>query len=319
LDAVERHRGGELLRDRCFDLLLHGAEDLEAVCGDQLEPVKLGRVMRGGNDEPELRPHGGDAVLEGRCREQAKLHDIVPGERQGSRDEMREPGARGPPVPSHRDRCTDGVVPGDGSSEVDGEGRSELLAHDFPDPVRPEQPHAPRRMRGEITLAESGLTTQGRIAPPAPAVKQWLVDEMLGKLARYLRILGCDAQYVRGVSDAEILSLLAGSHRRLVTRDELLAQRAPGATLLRAVMVREQLQELWKRHPDLPRAPQFTRCTLCNGILLLQKPSGAVPIAAILADASAKFRCTNCGHQYWRGSHTAHLERDLASWSGSLS
>jgi uncharacterized protein len=174
-------------------------------------------------------------------------------------------------------------------------------------------------MRGEITLAESGLPEQGKIARPGPATLQWLVDEMLGKLARYLRILGCDTEYVHGLSDAQILSLLAGSHRQLLTRDELLAQRAPRSTLLREVEVREQLQELWAQYPELSRAPQFTRCTLCNGVLVLEPASEGAPIAVVNADRTGKFRCTKCGHQYWRGSHTAHLERDLASWSGSLS
>lgn len=178
-------------------------------------------------------------------------------------------------------------------------------------------------MRGEITLAESELPPEDGTSSREPATPQWLVDEMLGKLARYLRILGCDAEYVRGLADAEILTRLASSHRQLVTRDELLAKRAPHSTLLRAVGVREQLQELWQQHPELPRAPRFTRCTLCNGVLVLEDSSQSLPVTVESSgDAGARpserFRCAKCGQQYWRGSHTAHLERDLASWAGSV-
>lgn len=139
----------------------------------------------------------------------------------------------------------------------------------------------------------------------------WLVDEMLGRLARYLRILGCDTEYVRGVTDDEVLRRLRGTERVLLTRDVGLAARSPRVQLLRAVDVRAQLVELWGAWPGLSRVPRFDRCTECNGELELAtsveggRPTGHAP----------EYRCHACGHRYWSGSHTARLERDLAEWS----
>ncbi|MCI4364130.1 MAG: Mut7-C RNAse domain-containing protein [Thermoplasmata archaeon] len=171
-------------------------------------------------------------------------------------------------------------------------------------------------------MAESHPLLGVEAAPSPPLEEAWLVDEMLGKLARYLRILGCDAEYVQGLSDGEILRRLADSQRTLVTRDALLAERASRATLLRSVTIRDQLQELWVKHPRLSRTPRFTRCTRCNGELEPELPGG--PLVTGTPEGSRfseglgiRFACRRCGQRYWRGSHTEHLERDLASWSGS--
>ncbi|MCI4345498.1 MAG: Mut7-C RNAse domain-containing protein [Thermoplasmata archaeon] len=171
-------------------------------------------------------------------------------------------------------------------------------------------------------MAESRSGRGPEFAAPVAPGASWLVDEMLGKLARYLRILGTDAEYVQGLSDDEVLAKLQESHRILLTRDVRLASRASRSTLLRAVEVRDQLRELWAVHPSLPRTPRFTRCTRCNGELVAAAPAARVTSggqAGIRESAglNPQFTCLTCGHRYWRGSHTEHLERDLASWSGS--
>jgi uncharacterized protein len=141
-----------------------------------------------------------------------------------------------------------------------------------------------------------------RAGAPLPA--RWLLDEMLGRLARYLRFLGLDAEYVRGWSDERILHELPGSDRFLLTRDRDLARRAPRSLLLQTVEVSDQLRELFAAFPDLPRVPSFVRCTRCNG------PLERVPGN----DPRPKFACRSCGHQYWEGSHTSRIRNDLARW-----
>ncbi|MCI4334956.1 MAG: Mut7-C RNAse domain-containing protein [Thermoplasmata archaeon] len=144
----------------------------------------------------------------------------------------------------------------------------------------------------------------------------WLADEMLGRLARYLRILGCDTEYVRGSTDGQILEQLKGSSRILLTRDRDLFRRAARSTLIRSVEVSEQLRELWAAYPELARRPSFDRCTLCNGMLSTR--NSAEPAAPPIP-AQDKFRCMQCGQEYWRGTHTARLESDLARWAAELS
>ena len=132
-----------------------------------------------------------------------------------------------------------------------------------------------------------------------------LLDAMLGKLARYLRMCGYDAAYAldRGIEDDEALAALAEREGRLlVTRDEALAARTEGV-LLRSREVTDQLRELREGGFDLALPDRPRRCSACNG-RVEPLPSGAsVPDYAPDPGERALFRCLECGQVYWRGSH----------------
>jgi len=55
---------------------------------------------------------------------------------------------------------------------------------------------------------------------------RFLADEMLGSLARWLRIMGYDTEYARGMSDSDILARSRVEGRIVLTRDRQLAERA---------------------------------------------------------------------------------------------
>jgi uncharacterized protein with PIN domain len=142
---------------------------------------------------------------------------------------------------------------------------------------------------------------------------------MLGRLARYLRMVGLDTAYVTGLGDDEVAVRARGEGRLLVTRDRLLAQRVPGAILLVAASIEGQWRELRRRYPALPNVPRFERCTLCNGVLSATLPSTVDPISSpvpsrILESGTALFRCAQCGHIYWEGSHVESMRHRLARW-----
>jgi uncharacterized protein len=143
---------------------------------------------------------------------------------------------------------------------------------------------------------------------------------MVGRLARYLRFVGCDTRYARGMTDEEILKLAGAEDRLIVTRDRLLAHRAARAVLLESVRIDGQWKELRAAVPELPTSVRFERCTLCNGRLEPHTlaPNEAPPEGLPSERARSGlplFRCRECGHVYWDGSHTAHVRRDVARWS----
>jgi uncharacterized protein with PIN domain len=156
-----------------------------------------------------------------------------------------------------------------------------------------------------------------RAVAPTP---RWLADEMLGRLARYLRFLGFDTAYVQSLSDAEIEALLRADPRVLLTRDQALAGRVPGALLLSRTDVEGQLREVYRAFPGLPREVSFDRCTLCNGRLLpwLGGPAWEAALQEGVARAMAEGRavrvCEACQHPFWLGSHADRLARDVARW-----
>jgi uncharacterized protein len=152
----------------------------------------------------------------------------------------------------------------------------------------------------------------GRSDVPSPPL---LADEMLGRLARYLRMLGCDTVYARGATDDEIATRARAEGRRLITRDRALARRVPGAVLLDVVDLEQQLREVRRAIPDLPSDLSFDRCTLCNGRLRPVATSGSLTEGGTAPSDRAVYGCEACGHRYWEGSHTASVRRRLRSWS----
>ena len=93
-----------------------------------------------------------------------------------------------------------------------------------------------------------------------------LVDAMLGRLARWLRLMGYDAADWRDGSDEALIAAALAEGRLIVTRDHALAgRRGVRAVLIAAEGLDEQLG---RARPELGGAPTpFTRCSACGGEL----------------------------------------------------
>ena len=161
----------------------------------------------------------------------------------------------------------------------------------------------------------SGAVLRGTVPVP-----RWIADEMVGRLSRYLRIVGCDTTYAHGLSDEEILRLARVEDRVILTRDRRLASRADRALLLRSPFIADQWRAVREAFPDLPTDPRFERCTECNGLLERATPTAeatgpeGVPWDRVRGGLPL-YRCEACGHYYWEGSHTADVRARLASWT----
>jgi len=143
---------------------------------------------------------------------------------------------------------------------------------------------------------------------------------MVGRLARYLRFVGCDTTYARGLSDDEILTQARSDGRVILTRDRNLAGRAARALLLDSPTLADQWRAVRSAFPDLPSEVRFERCTLCNRRLERLSETSTEPRAqGVPWDRVDRglplFRCGACGHYYWEGSHTAEIRARLASWN----
>jgi len=162
----------------------------------------------------------------------------------------------------------------------------------------------------------SGVGFRGTVALP-----RWIADEMVGRLARYLRMVGCDTTYARGLSDDEIVRQAREEGRVVVTRDRHLAARADRALLLRSTDIAEQWRAMRAAYPDLPADVRFERCTECNGVLHRVGGSPPEPLPTEVpwdrvAAGLPLFRCADCGHYYWEGSHTSDVNARIARWEG---
>jgi len=143
---------------------------------------------------------------------------------------------------------------------------------------------------------------------------KFLADCMLGKLARWLVILGYDAAFATGAEtdDLKLLERAKAEGRIFLTRDT----RIPEIQGLRKLVLPEpgfetQLKRVL-RETGLKADPArfFTRCTLCNAPLdevAREEVVSEIPEKVLELD-TAFFRCPKCRRLYWSGSH---VERTL--------
>lgn len=133
---------------------------------------------------------------------------------------------------------------------------------------------------------------------------EFAVNSMLGKLVRWLRILGYDTVYWRG-SDEDLIHKVLRERRVLVTTDRALAARArrmrvdvvrldhgPLAEML-ATVAREQ-------GISLVFDEDSSKCPVCNSRL-----------EAVWSAGRKRWMCVGCGKEYWRGSHWKGIETKL--------
>jgi uncharacterized protein with PIN domain len=140
-----------------------------------------------------------------------------------------------------------------------------------------------------------------------------LLDAMLGKLARYLRMCGYDAAYAldRGIeADDELLRVAETENRRLVTRDRQLAERA-GGVRIDSKAVDAQLRELRDAGFELSLS-EPARCGRCNGPVEPVPSNEPLPDYAPDPAETPCYRCRDCGQVFWKGSHWDDVRERLA-------
>jgi uncharacterized protein with PIN domain len=140
---------------------------------------------------------------------------------------------------------------------------------------------------------------------------RFIADCMLGKLARWLRILGYDTLYYRAISDVDLLQKTLETGRLLLTRDTRLFAKTPmnSGFFITSDHVEDQLQQVVRAlHLDVSR-DVLTRCIACNAELTQVEKSAVEPdVPDFIYYTHNDFsRCPRCGKIYWKGSHQAHI------------
>ena len=152
-----------------------------------------------------------------------------------------------------------------------------------------------------------------RLRPAPLRTPAFVLDSNLGRLARYLRLLGFDCLYRNNYDDRTVANIADQQQRIVLTRDRALLQRKiiTRGYFVREVRPRHQVKEVLARLDLYRLITPFSRCTRCNGDLQ------AVDKQAIDAQLEPKTRkyfhtfsiCTDCGQIYWQGSHHARSLR----------
>jgi uncharacterized protein with PIN domain len=151
-------------------------------------------------------------------------------------------------------------------------------------------------------------------AHEAGAAPQFLADAMLGRLARWLRILGYDAAYDPG-EDKDLLARAWQEGRILLTRDThlLRRRRLPPHLFIQSDHVLEQVRQVLSAL-GLPRtAGPVRRCLRCNVVL---EPCGKDEVAGrvpefVWSRHQTFWRCPACERIYWPGTHRQRMGEAL--------
>jgi len=141
---------------------------------------------------------------------------------------------------------------------------------------------------------------------------------MLGKLTRWLRILGHDVEYAGSMDDKGLAQKAKKEDRVLLTRDVELYKQAIAkgaeAFLIENPNQTANLASLAKRFKvKLEVDVKISRCPKCNGtIRTVSKTEIADKIPLTTSSNYNEFwQCQQCAQVYWRGAHWNRIEKTL--------
>ena len=150
--------------------------------------------------------------------------------------------------------------------------------------------------------------------------QRFICDEMLVRLARWLRAAGYDTEVVtRGVKDRDLMADAMANDRLILTRDRKFLERRGADTqvfFVISVDIDEQVREItgplginWIKAP-------FSRCLMDNAPL---RPASDAEINALPWPQQKPLgpftTCPECGRHYWTGSHTRRMSGKLEAWA----
>lgn len=144
----------------------------------------------------------------------------------------------------------------------------------------------------------------------------FLVDAMLGNLAKKLRVLGFDSAYFSSIEDDKLVTIAKNEKRVILTKDEILCKRAQNQNI-DAILIRgnDEIEQI----AQINRSIKFgrfkidtsnSRCINCNGKLqIIEKYRiiGKIP-EGILERVEKFWICDGCKKIYWEGTHFEKLQ-----------
>lgn len=142
---------------------------------------------------------------------------------------------------------------------------------------------------------------------------KFLADSMLGRLAKWLRILGYDTLYFSSLEDNNLVRIARAEGRIILTRDrEMVRRRGIDSLLIESDDFRAQICQAL-RHFDLNLDSSFSRCSVCNSPLQ-RVAKGAVRerVPPYVFQTQERFSlCPRCGKIYWQGTHWQRIRERL--------
>ncbi len=161
------------------------------------------------------------------------------------------------------------------------------------------------------------VTPLNHLRPRPLRETRFILDTHLGRLARYLRMLGLDAAYRNDFDDEMIIERARDEGRIILTRDRGILRHGEvtHGYWLRSTDSEEQLREVVEALDLWSAARPFSRCIVCNEELTAVEKEDVedrIP-PSVRAQFDEFSQCPCCRRVYWRGSHYDRMQRLIAS------
>ena len=147
---------------------------------------------------------------------------------------------------------------------------------------------------------------------------KFIVDGMLGKLTRWLRMMGHNVKYTNKLDDAQLIAIAKKEKRVLLTRDLELYQQATAkgvqAFYVDGKTEAERLAQIAKKFGiSLEIDMAVSRCPKCNAQV---KPTSKENVKGKVEETTFAhynefWECPKCGQIYWQGAHWTRIRRTL--------
>ncbi len=150
---------------------------------------------------------------------------------------------------------------------------------------------------------------------------KFLVDFMLGKLAKQLRILGFDTEYIKpqAGNNYEPLSLIKtaqSQERILLTRNTKLRDYSC-VLFIESEKTKDQIHQIISHFKIDKEIKTFSRCIVCNELLTpISKPEVKGKVPFYIFQTKDKFSCCpKCRKIYWKGTHLKDMQKRVRNIS----
>ncbi|WP_457762826.1 Mut7-C RNAse domain-containing protein [Candidatus Nitrosopumilus sp. bin_6a] len=144
----------------------------------------------------------------------------------------------------------------------------------------------------------------------------FLVDAMLGNIAKKLQLLGFDAEYCSDIEDLKLIEKSKNEQRTIISKDRELIARARKQNIISVHITKEnEIEQFLEILQQIPLefdsiSGDTARCTKCNSLtsqIGKSKISDKIPQKVL--EFNEKFwRCDKCNQIYWEGTHIKKIQ-----------
>lgn len=149
---------------------------------------------------------------------------------------------------------------------------------------------------------------------------KFIADVHLGRLTRYLRMLGFDVLYKNNFDDDEIVMIALNEKRAILTKDRGVLKRneVTHGYWVRSSKVEEQVKEILKRFDLTNVIKEFSRCIECNDLVKpvkKEKTVNQLPLK-VAKTQNEFYECPSCNKIFWKGTHYQRMLTFIQSLKG---